>query len=1468
MNKTKTDSNKVIKDISTNGFSAGFRQSADFTYHNKIETLSFYVMGTEENMKDSNVVITNKELFKSDLPIPEGVYDAHMGTTDHMWLCETCGNTKAICPGHPGSIDLHYPVKSPLFREFILKWLKVICFKCGSLLSDKVIKSSKSKLLSEYVKISRTITVCSKKGCGEQHPTVSKDKFEQAIFYAEYSDGKFGKKEELYNHEIKQILNRISDETVRFLGKPLRSHPKNFILNTIRAAPNTIRPDIRRVGGNRSNNSVITALIKNIIEINDILPTEIPEKDKIDKDLREMYFNLDMTYYEMIKGTSGTGNQVRMITNTNKTPNSIANRIPKKEGRIRRNLMGKRVRYMMRSVITGDNMLKVDEVGVPLSIAKSIQIPETVRPYNRDRLNTYYMNKNKTYPGCSGIIKVGSNKTHKIDYLDISYQLQDGDIIMRDMITGDVIGFNRQPSLLFSGMSAVKVIVLNKGETLRMNVSSCNLYNADFDGDQMNGLAASNIQSRNELSKLSSVGNWMISYKDSSPAIGAFQDSLIGMAEFTRSDIYLDKYHAMKMFSQVNPYQKDFNFSKKQYQSRELISMFIPKINYPKKKSKLYMPQYTPFIKYNPKDIEVQINRGELVSGILDKSTIGQGTMGSIFHIINNEYGYDVALDTVYSFQQIATAFFFNYGFTIGITDINISEDAVKRVKLKTADMINESRNITKKLNKHKLIAPIGMTLLDFYEAEQLNALEPGDDFVEPILADINFSSNKMAKLVFTGSKGKETNVIAINGAIGTQQINGKRMIRQFGWGRTSPYFLRYDTEPKSLGYISNSFREGVSSDIFPFVAAETRHGLINNALSTSITGHQNRLSIKNLESIVVDNLYKSVKEQSMIQPLYAESGLDPRKTEKVKFLTVMISDTEMESTYKTKLTDLDKIYRNKNIQSVIDNEYKQLLIDRALYRKIFFRVENSNPGSILLDNKHQMPVNVFRIIEDVVYNYNETINQLPKSRRILDPIKTVNKVSELCRVLPYVYFNEIQETNKMKIPEYILTATTLVCILIRSYLCTAILLKRGITDDLLDIIITKIRITFKMALIDYGCAVGIIAAQCISEPMTQYVLDSKHRTGGGGGSKTNTIVRIKEILGAKDTEKMKNPSMFLLVLPQYEDIKLKVQEIANHIEMMDFNRFVSATRIFFESYGNPKHSKFKHETKMIAEFEKYNLGIDIPNDITKWCIRFNINKEEMILNSMKLETIITELRNKFTNIFFVYTPENVEDIIIRCYIRNSIAKNSVSITEPFIIDVMKNIRNTVIRGVSGIKSTDVVKVVRSNVEDDGSISTKVTYGISTMGSNMEEILNNPFLDIYRCQTDSIVEFESIFGIEAVRHKISNELRKEMPDISKEHCSIYADEMTYSGHVTSIHRTGLQKREMNNVTLRLSFQSPIQVIENAATDGLIDKISGISGPLILGTSPNIGTTYNKIILSENFINEYNTQLSKDIDNEL
>ena len=120
--------------------------------------------------------------------------------------------------------------------------------------------------------------------------------------------------------------------------------------------------------------------------------------------------------------------------------------------------MGKRVRFAMRSVITGDQFIKIDEVGVPLSIAKNIQIPEVVRPWNKHKIMIYYMNKDKKYPGCSRIIKKSNGITYRVSILEKeNYILQEGDTVLRDMVSGDYIGFNRQPSLLISNISEALV---------------------------------------------------------------------------------------------------------------------------------------------------------------------------------------------------------------------------------------------------------------------------------------------------------------------------------------------------------------------------------------------------------------------------------------------------------------------------------------------------------------------------------------------------------------------------------------------------------------------------------------------------------------------------------------------------------------------------------------------------------------------------------------------------------------------------------------------------------------------------------------------------------------------------------------------------------------------------------------------------------------------------------------------------
>jgi DNA-directed RNA polymerase beta' subunit len=1432
-------------------------------YESNIDEVHFYVLGDQDNRLETNVIINNRETFRDNEPVNGGVYDFRCGTTENKWICGTCRNKKGTCPGHIGAIHLNHPVKSPAFREILLKWLKIICFNCGNLVVDRDLGDiDKSRFLSEYTKLARTVNVCPH--CRSTLYNVAKHKNEPFKFLVKPKNSYEREEEKILSNEgIKSIVERVRRDTLRKVGIPYECHPGKFILSVIRAPPNTIRPDVKYIGGNRSTSSDITASLKRIVEINNRIEKKYDPEINLfvsePKDKREILkFNLEIFYYELVKGTPGNSEKIHMTTGGSKSFSSLAGRIPTKRGRLRKNILGKRANYMARSVITGDNMLHITEVGIPLDIAKQMPIPETVRPYNIDRLKIYYNNGTDRYPGCSKVIKKENGKEYKTDrLLERNYRLQLGDIVYRHILTGDDVGFNRQPSLLFCSISCHRAVVLKGTNTLRLNVCACSLYNADFDGDEMNVLVPCNIQSINEIKNLSSIGNWFVSYQGGLPVIGSFQDSLIGMAELTRNGVRFNKWHAMNMFSTVNNYEEELDFKKESYSNRELVSMILPDINL-KKNAKIYMPQYAKFMKYDPEDITVKVNRGKLESGILDKSTVGQNTNGSIFHIINNKFGSEKALDTVYSFQQMSSRFFLYKGFTVGMEDINLSEETIKKIKENINIMKQQSMELTEQLNRNEFEPMPGVPLYEDFERKQMNILEPGDDFVYPIFSDIDLATNNIVKLVLTGSKGKKTNIISINGALGTQSINDRRPEFMFGYGRVSPYFQRFDMSPEAMGYVPNSYKEGIAPYIFPLVAWEARFGLISNALSTSITGYRNRLSVKTLESILVDNFRKSAKPQSVIQFLYAESGWDPRKLESIKFPTVSISDMKMEKEYCSNVSIFKLRFRNKKTSENLNEEYKQLLTDRETYRDMFLTIEKNNPSQDLFEDKRNMPVNINRIINDTYNDFKDKIKD-PS----LDPNESIEKVKGLCNSIPYLYYNEIYERKRGYIPEYIIKAVLLMQILIRSLLCTANLAKNNISNQMLEIIIDKIKITFKESLVPYGLAVGVIAGECISEPMTQYVLDSKHRAGGGG-TKTNTIERAKEIFNVSGTAKMKNPSMLIIIPENYEEDKIKVQNIANHIEMMRFGKFVNSTRIFFEEYKNPLHSEYKHEKKMIENFEKYNLGKYIPEDITKWCIRFGLDKDEMMLNSMKLSTIITSLSNEFPEIFLVYTQESADNIMIRCYIRRRMFPRRAEVQD--IISLSEIIKDTVIRGVEGIYSATIISIVKSYKDpDDKSIRTKKVFAIDTAGTNLERILENPYIDKYQTQTDSITEFEEMYGIQATRDKIIAEIRKVMEAATIDHLTLFADEMTYTGKTTGLNRSGMEAREKENVLLRVGFQYPIQNLEEAAINGFVSKVNGITAKLMVGSTPKIGTLYNDVIVNERFVQENQRKLWTNIE---
>lgn len=1424
--------------------------------YSELNSIGLYILGDEDNIRDSHVNVTSQDLFRNNLPHPNGIYDAHMGTTDISWPCATCFHKKKFCPGHSGAMNLNYPVLSPLYLKDISKWLKVICFNCGKLLIHyEKLSVSPKNILGEYVKIMRAKdknVECVH--CEALHPHIVKDRNDNVNLITEWYDKESKKLEKsvvLYPHKIGIIFDRIKDETVLALGKPVLCHPRKFVLNVLRVPPNTIRPDMKKIGGGRSKNNDVTVLLQAVEKINESIPSVIPKI--IDENLANQINLLNLAVFELIKGSSATSSKRSISSAGKRQLVAISKRLPRKPGRIRRNLMGRRVNYMARSFITCDPYRKLDEVGVPFSIAENIHIPETVQEYNRKEMEIYFMNGIDRYPGCIKIKKFATGKTHWIGRINKdTFKLELGDIIYRNLVDGDIADFNRQPSLLISNISAMKVIVMRNMFTITMNVLACPLFNADFDGDAMNLLFARSKRTTNEIKELAAPSQFFIAQKDGKPMLGEALDSIVGAAKLTRDEVKFDKFHIMKLFEQIKVYHDFSQYPKGHvFSGRDAFTILLQEtgnvINF-NKTANMYQSTHAPYRTYSDSEKKVEIDRGVLKSGIIDKSSIGEGTQGGIFHIIHNMYGPDAALDACWDVQQLALAYLYQSGMTVSVGDFLIREESIKEIREIETRLIADSLQITKRLNDGKIIPPLGKTIDEHYEELQINALNPGDEFWKPILSGINHIDNNLYQMIFYGAKGKGVNLMEIAAAAGQMIINGLRMPEKFG-RRSLPYSTKYDSDPRSRGYVANSLISGHSCAEFMASAQNARYALIQKALSTSITGMQNRMSVKNLESMIVDNQRKVVKGTSVIQMIYGADGIDARYLERVKLPTSNLNNKDLED-YHMKTSSFSSKFGNKGVQTLLDTEYEQIVKDRNWFRNAFIKWE-ANSQKMFSDTV-SVSVNIPRVIEDVVYNL-QLKPKLSGGKIIseIDPVKTIESVSLLCKNLVYTHLNEIQEKRQSLTPNYLQHATDLLQVHIRTYLSLYNMVNKGITDTALELIIGRIKMIYSRAMISYGKCVGILAAQSISEPMTQMVLDSQHASAASSTRKTG-MFRIKEILGARPTDKMKAPSMNIGVLPQFRTNKLKVQEIANHIEMLPLRQFAKRWQIFYEKYGEPIHPDYVEEKGMFKEFEKYNkyLMDNRPKDLAPWCIRIVLDKSKMILKQMKMETIYLKIRQNFPFTFIVYTTDNAQEVVLRIYVRNIIAKKGITTMQ--MTDLVNEILNSVIRGIEGITAAFVKEKNITEIGPDGGILNSKVYEIFTDGTNLTSVLENPYVDPNNTISDSIVEVAKIYGIAAASNKAMNELRYQVDAASYRHYTIYAAEMSFTGSITSIDRYGSAKRDAS-ILLRISDASPIAVIEDSATNGYMDMLKGISPPIMVGKKPVVGDLYNTFCLDEEFV---------------
>lgn len=970
----------------------------------------------------------------------------------------------------------------------------------------------------------------------------------------------------------------------------------------------------------------------------------------------------------------------------------------------------------------------------------------------------------------------------------------------------------------------------------------------DRDQRQMNMYVSTSIATRNEITEISGVHNWLISHAYSSPAyIGQVDDSIVGSFEMTRDKVRFDKYHMMLLFSNTSYIPR---FDKNIYTGRDVVTkMLEPTPITFARDTTWYDQNYAGIINYNPNEIKMNIEHGVHKSGVLDSSSIGAKSKGGLFHLIAHDYGPEKSLLSMFDLQQLSIRYIEQFGFSIGIMDMLLPKATRDKIHDIETTIMNEAQLNTDRLNRGEIIPPIGRTTDQFYEEMQISKLKVLDDFSDPILRAINADTNNLFKLIKSGSKGKMQHMFHISSAIGQILINGERPRQKFSFKRTLPYFKRFDTDPQSRGYITNSYLSGMDVIQEIFNAMNARFDFITKALSTSVTGEQNRKSIKNLESIIINNLRMCIKGNKIIQFIYGEDGVDPRSLLDVKFPIVFMSKDDLEKNYRYSP-------RDKKYLSNFDDEYKRIMDYRNEYRKRFLALELSNVNEPMVD-KRPLPVDVDRLISIL-----KAENEISPSADERTLAYLMEKVNDFIKTLPYLILNE--NFIGKPIADVYVKATWLLSMSIRTSLCARRM--APIADEkFIQLVLDTIRIKYLISFVDYGTAVGIIAAQSFSAPLTQYMLDAQHRSVSGGTSKSG-MDKAKEVMGARATEKLSAPSMLIAVDPSIAYNKVKVQELANKIEMMSMQQFVSSYQVFFEKYGHPIHPQYVGEEKMFKEFEKYNPLMKLPTDLVNWCIRFDIDKSSLILKNMSLENIIIRLRDEFPFSYVIYTPENAPKLVVRVYFRTGQFKAQIDDT---IIDkIAESILKTIIRGVDKITYTEVVKMNRHKITDTDSIEReKDLYGIKTIGTNMSDILNMSMVLRDRVQTDAIDETYNMLGIEAARQRIISEMRAlgDGSGINYRHFTIYADEMTYTGKVTSIERGGLNKREINNVLLRLGFVSPLHTLEEAAVNAMEDDVSGITAKMLVGTTPDIGTAYNQFYINEKFVADNTVKADKWLD---
>ncbi|EMC92129.1 hypothetical protein BAUCODRAFT_78328 [Baudoinia panamericana UAMH 10762] len=1386
------------------------------------------------NINDRNLydLEADRETGKGRPLTKHGPLDEKLGTSGKNSLCQTCGLGLKECNGHFGHVKLTLPALHYGYMKKIVDVLSCVCKGCSRiLLPEKERRVALRQLRRPGLDSLRKAALCKKisadckkiKVCPRcaglngpvrrqaHHPVKimhhrfakytssnakSKQKpqamveFEESFTEAKKASADIERNmrralDDLTPLRVLHIFKKMPDMDVELLGlDPSRGgRPEYMVWTHVPAPPVAIRPSVAQDAASTEDD--ITNKLGDIVQINNLLKAALTLGQPITK-VMEMWEFLQVQVAMYIDGNCpGLGRDSQW----GRMMRGFCQRLKGKQGRFRGNLSGKRVDFSGRTVISPDPNLGIDEVAVPVRVAMHMTYPERVTSYNIEKLRKRILRGTQKHPGANHVVKARDGRKIMLRIMEQNGKLQQvvdrleiGDVVERHLEDGDIVLFNRQPSLHKLSILSHKVKV-RPWRTFRLNECVCNPYNADFDGDEMNLHVPQTEEARTEAIELMGVKHNLATPKNGTPIIAAIQDFITGSYLISQKDRFFTRrqfcqivtfmFDGMHVDDPLTGEQRDVQIPppaifkpQSLWTGKQVWNVLMkPHPSYPVNvnldaKGKQYSaPLGNTAPDLLPNDSYLVVRNSEVMCGTMDKAVIGDGKKDSIFYVIMRDFGPEYAVAAMNRLAKLSARWLTEQGFSIGISDVypsgKLREEKENLVKAAYAKCVH----LIKLYNEGKLQRDPGCDEEQTMENQISGILSE----VRQQCGNVCFSElsrfNAPLTMAKCGSKGSNINVSQMVAAVGQQIIGGKRVLDGFQ-DRTLPHFSKNSRDPPAKGFVVNSFFSGLNPTEFIFHAMSGREGLVDTAVKTAETGYMSRRLMKSLEDLSAryDHTVRNSSE-GVVQMRFGDDGLDP---------------LDMEGSAKP--VHFERTWMHA-VTSTWDNSERGLMSEEA-----------SDIVAEMLDVERRKLVRFADDGRELPFGdtSDEGVDQLESVRGFLETVRVFvgTKVNAVISSQAKYTGSVNGNSDLRRLPTSF-----------------------KITETALRLFLTLCLRKFEKSKVEPGHAVGAVGAQSIGEPGTQMTLKTFHFAGVAGMSITQGVPRIKEIINASRV--ISTPVITCALDSRYEELAGRfAKAIIQKTYLKDIVAYVEDVWFVGGCYLN---MRIDWRT---VEGLGLRIGMAEVKDAVERHKGFKtLNVEARVVGGCHLRV-------------FCDTPSASQ------------TKNAAVTDELFmtIQQLKRRLPNVVIRGYPDAHRAILKK------DDKPDRTGREPISVFVEGYGLKLCMTTPGIDGLHTTTNSIMEVASVLGIEAARRTIISEISSVMGgmDIDPRHMQLLADVMTYRGEVLGITRFGLSK--MRDSVLQLaSFEKTPDHLFDAAVGGKRDEVKGVSECIIMGQPVRIGT---------------------------